>query len=178
MSGQAVPTGTAPRIAGETSRPVRRLPHPGVCELSHNSSEMKLWDAIVVGAGPAGCAAAYDIARSGREVLLLDRAEFPRQKACAGGLTLKAMQALRYSIDPVVRERISDMHIERGPGNSAVLRRRSPYCFMTVRQDLDDYCLRQTLAAGANLQRIRALTGIREDSAGITVLTDSGELQT
>jgi geranylgeranyl reductase family protein len=139
---------------------------------------MKLWDAIVVGAGPAGCAAAYDMARSGREVLLLDRAEFPRQKACAGGLTLKAMQALRYSIDPVVRERISDMHIERGPGNSAVLRRRSPYCFMTVRQDLDDYCLRQTLAAGANLQRIHALTGIREDSAGITVLTDSGELRT
>ena len=51
---------------------------------------MERWDAIIVGAGPAGCAAAYDLAAAGRAVLLLDRAEFPRHKACAGGLTRKS----------------------------------------------------------------------------------------
>jgi flavin-dependent dehydrogenase len=44
---------------------------------------MQAWDVIVVGAGPAGCAAAYDLATSGRPVLLLDRCDFPRAKACA-----------------------------------------------------------------------------------------------
>jgi flavin-dependent dehydrogenase len=34
---------------------------------------MDVWDAIVVGAGPAGCAAAYDLAVAGQSVLLLDK---------------------------------------------------------------------------------------------------------
>src|SRR5271170_208354 len=138
---------------------------------------MKRWDAIVVGAGPAGCAAAYDLALAGHEVLLLDRAEFPRQKACAGGLTLKAVKALRYSIEPVVRQHVSHMRVERDASRSIVLRRRSPYCVMTVRQELDDYCFRQTIAAGATFQRIRAFTAITEDPSGVTMIADGQALK-
>jgi flavin-dependent dehydrogenase len=65
---------------------------------------MKIWDAIVVGAGPAGCACAYDLASANKSVLLLDKSDFPRIKACAGGLTMKVLRALRYSIDPVIRQ--------------------------------------------------------------------------
>jgi flavin-dependent dehydrogenase len=80
-----------------------------------NPETGELWDAIVVGAGPAGCAAAYDLAALGRRVLLLDRAAFPRPKACAGGLTMKAVRALRYPIDPVVRRWVNSIDLE-GPG--------------------------------------------------------------
>ncbi len=133
---------------------------------------MKIWDAIVVGAGPAGCAAAYDLAAAGREVLLLDKADFPRQKACAGGLTLKTAQALRYSVEPVVRQKISLMRLERDGSHSTVLSRRSAYSFMTVRQELDDYCFRQTRDAGAQFQRIRALETIAEDCSGVAIGVD------
>ncbi len=61
---------------------------------------MSKYDAIVVGAGPAGCAAAYDLAAAGRSVLLLDRCHFPRLKPCAGALTVKTLKALRYSVAP------------------------------------------------------------------------------
>ena len=57
-----------------------------------NAVDAQLWDVIVVGAGPAGCAAAYDLAGAGLSVLLLDKNYFPRPKACAGGLTVKAVQ--------------------------------------------------------------------------------------
>src|SRR5277367_3335168 len=133
---------------------------------------MKIWDAIVVGAGPAGCAAAYDLAAAGREVLLLDKAEFPREKACAGGLTLKTAQALRYSVEPIIRQKISHMRLERDGSRSTVLSRRSPYSFMTVRQELDDYCFRQTIKSGAQFQRIRALEAVTEDSSGVAVGVD------
>ncbi|MGA7317525.1 MAG: geranylgeranyl reductase family protein [Silvibacterium sp.] len=139
---------------------------------------MKLWDAIVVGAGPAGCAAAYDLALAGREVLLLDRAEFPRQKACAGGLTLKTVRALRYSVEPIIRQQISHVRLEPDASQATVLRRRSTYCFMTVRRELDDYCFRQTLAVGAKFQRIRAITAISEDSSGVAITFDGQPLQT
>src|SRR6185437_7801487 len=60
------------------------------------------YDILIAGAGPAGCAAAYDLARAGKRVLLLDRRSFPRPKACACGLTRKTLKALRYSVDPVI----------------------------------------------------------------------------
>jgi len=131
-----------------------------------------VWDAIVVGAGPAGCAAAYDLASAGRHVLLLDRAEFPRQKACAGGLTLKTVRALRYSVEPVVRQAVSHMRLERRPGRSTVLRRRAPYCFMTVRHELDDYCFRQTVARGAQFRRVKTIEAITQDAMGVTLSVD------
>jgi len=43
-------------------------------------------DVVIVGAGPAGSTAATVLARRGRNVLLLDRAEFPRDKACGDGV--------------------------------------------------------------------------------------------
>ena len=47
------------------------------------------YDVIIVGAGPAGSSAAYELGRDGkRQVLIVDRADFPRYKCCAGGLFL------------------------------------------------------------------------------------------
>jgi geranylgeranyl reductase family protein len=138
---------------------------------------MKIWDAIIVGAGPAGCAAAYDLAATGREVLLLDRATFPRQKACAGGLTLKTVEALRYSVEPVVRQKISHMRLERDADRSTVLRRRPPFCYMTVRKELDDYCLRQTMGVGAQFSQIRAIETISEDNSGVMLRVDGETLR-
>ncbi|MFT3716871.1 MAG: geranylgeranyl reductase family protein [Gordonia sp. (in: high G+C Gram-positive bacteria)] len=51
-------------------------------------------DVLVVGAGPAGAAAAAHAAAAGREVLLADAAVFPRDKTCGDGLTPRAVSAL------------------------------------------------------------------------------------
>lgn len=52
-------------------------------------------DVVVVGAGPAGASAAAWAARAGREVLLIDAAEFPRDKTCGDGLTPRAVAELQ-----------------------------------------------------------------------------------
>ena len=51
-------------------------------------------DVVIVGAGPAGATAAHVLAQKGVTVLLLDKAEFPRDKLCAGLLTWKAVDVL------------------------------------------------------------------------------------
>ncbi|MGH8049004.1 MAG: FAD-dependent oxidoreductase, partial [Chthoniobacterales bacterium] len=43
---------------------------------------MNVYDAIIVGAGPAGSVCAATLAQAGRRVLLLDKARFPRDKVC------------------------------------------------------------------------------------------------
>ena len=133
---------------------------------------MELWDAIVVGAGPAGCAAAYDLAVAGRRVLLLDRAVFPRHKACAGGLTRKSQQALRYSVAPVTRRTISAIVVEKHSAEAAKLASRSAICAMTVRQELDDYCLRQTVGAGAEFTQIGPIDAIEEGAQEVALRTN------
>lgn len=131
----------------------------------------RLWDAVIVGAGPAGCAAAYDLAVAGCAVLLLDRAEFPRHKACAGGLTRKTLRALRYSVEPVTRATLSAVTIEKSRSETATLASRNPVCVMTVRQELDDFCLRQTLKAGAQFARIGPIEAIETSSDKVTIRT-------
>src|SRR5438477_2277057 len=64
------------------------------------------FDVIVVGAGPAGSTAAYRLATAGASVLLVDKARFPRDKPCGGGLTVRALKELPVEVDPVVEVEI------------------------------------------------------------------------
>jgi geranylgeranyl reductase family protein len=131
----------------------------------------QLWDAIVVGAGPAGCAAAYDLAVAGQSVLLVDKRDFPRDKACAGGLTIKAVKALRYSIEPVVRQVVRRVQLEGG-SLSSPLRSGDPICVMTVRRELDEYCLGKTIEVGACFRRISALQQIARCQDAVQLITN------
>jgi geranylgeranyl reductase family protein len=56
---------------------------------------MNQYDVIVVGAGPAGSAAAYFLAKDGINVLLLDKSAFPRDKTCGDGVTPRAQHVLQ-----------------------------------------------------------------------------------
>ena len=62
--------------------------------ISLSDSCDRIWDAIVVGAGPAGSVAAIGLARSGLRVLLVDRATFPRHKLCGACLNRPALSRL------------------------------------------------------------------------------------
>lgn len=55
---------------------------------------MQHYDVIVVGAGPAGNAAAFDLARTGARVALLEKQRLPRHKTCGGGMPMVVSQVL------------------------------------------------------------------------------------
>src|SRR5581483_2049705 len=137
------------------------------------------YDVLIAGAGPAGCAAAYDLARAGRRVLMLDLRTFPRHKACACGLTRKTLRALRYSVEPVVERVCREVVLQEAgpPFHEGVrvadkscevrLRTRKVICAMAVRERFDAFCLDQTLAAGAELKKIDAIVAVRESVTGV-----------
>ena len=110
-------------------------------------------DVLIVGAGPAGSAAAITLARAGRQVLLIDQHDFPRDKICGDGLIPDAMLALeQLGLTAQVRALAKPIkgltcHGPRGgsldiPGDLAVLPRKI----------LDDLLVKTAVDAGATLK--------------------------
>ena len=81
------------------------------------------WDAVVVGAGPAGSMAALGLARAGAAVLLVDRATFPRPKVCGCCLNGAALAALRSACVPGTRRPRCRSHRESACRESVSTRR-------------------------------------------------------
>jgi geranylgeranyl reductase family protein len=134
------------------------------------------YDALIVGAGPAGCAAAYDLAAAGRRVLLVDHRAFPRTKPCAGGITVKTLRRLRYSITPVMREICTDVVLGKRLEASKTLHGRDPLCAMTVRREFDAFCLERTVERGVDFAVLPRLDGIVERDDHVVVETRDGPL--
>jgi geranylgeranyl reductase family protein len=132
---------------------------------------MPRFDAIVVGAGPAGSTTAYRLARAGARVCLLDRARFPRDKPCGGGLTLRAVRQLPFSVEPVVEERVATLELglrygKRWSGHAA-----EPLVLMTQRRRLDEFLAHRAAEAGAEFRDDAKVTAV--DPAG--AVTVAGE---
>lgn len=60
---------------------------------------MESHETIIVGGGPAGSSCAWKLKKQGREVLILDKAKFPRLKLCAGWITSRVMENLEFTPD-------------------------------------------------------------------------------
>jgi geranylgeranyl reductase family protein len=134
-------------------------------------------ETIIIGAGPAGCAVAYDLAAAGRKVLLLDKTEFPRLKPCAGALTIKTLQALPFDVTPVVRRTCSEMKLSLSD-ISRTLDRHGPIAALTVRQEFDQFVLNQCIAHGVEFRPNHRLTGLSRSREGWIVETTRGSFQT
>ncbi|MEU4421955.1 geranylgeranyl reductase family protein [Actinoplanes sp. NPDC024001] len=113
------------------------------------------YDVAVIGAGPAGSAAAIAARRAGARVLLLDRADFPRDKTCGDGIAAEAVDVLTglgvadatSGFAPIGRLRLV------APGGTAAARELPRPAYTVPRRIFDERLVRAAVAAGAVLRR-------------------------
>src|SRR5580765_8503773 len=130
---------------------------------------MERFDAIVIGAGPAGSTAAFRLARAGARVLLLDRERFPRDKPCGGGLTYRAVRQLPFTVEPVVEDTVRHVRLGFRYERSIERHTEGPLILMTQRRRLDAYLADQAAAAGADFRDGVRATGLEVDELSVTV---------
>jgi len=132
---------------------------------------VKHFDAIVVGGGPAGSTTAYRLAEQGASVLLADKATFPRDKPCGGGMTMRAVRQCPVDPSPVVEELVDQVELRFRYRASVVRHTAEPVVWMTQRYRLDAFLLDAARERGVDVRE-----GVRVAiEPGNTVVLGSGE---
>jgi geranylgeranyl reductase family protein len=132
---------------------------------------------IVAGAGPAGAVAARTLASAGIATLLVDRAVFPRNKPCGGGISLRALGRfpwLEQALAGVDVHRISRLHLEGPAGSSLDVTSDAPCVLLIRRIEFDHALVRAAVEAGARLEERFEITQVEADAGGVTLKARDG----
>lgn len=136
-------------------------------------------DVLVVGAGPAGSAAATTLARAGVDVLAVDKATFPRDKICGDGLTTAALRELAaLGLDPAAVPSwvdIDDVVVRSPSGRQITLplpRTGGRFGAVARRRDLDAALLDGARRAGATVAEGCALRSALPGPDGVLAEVD------
>ena len=137
---------------------------------------MPTYDVAIAGAGPAGSTAAYHLARAGARVILLDRAKFPRDKPCGGGVTVRAFAEAPVDLTPVVEQAVRRVRFSFRFGDPFDYDYPQTLVFMTQRHRLDALLVEQAVAAGAAFEDDTLIRSASLAEDGARLLTATGSI--
>ncbi|WP_426573256.1 NAD(P)/FAD-dependent oxidoreductase [Aquihabitans sp. McL0605] len=148
-------------------------------------TESTVADVAIVGAGPAGAAAAITLARAGRSVALLDKATFPRDKICGDGITtgaLRILEDLGVRPDAVASwTPVDDIHVVSPSGRIATFplpRHRGQFAAVMRRTDLDAAIVDLARKAGAEVHEDAEVTGATDEGTQVVLTLADGSTVT
>jgi len=148
-----------------------------IAELYLRVASASIHDAIVVGAGPAGATAARRLAAAGIRTLLLDRAAFPRDKACGGAITTRALARFPYlsaALKRIPTHWISRLVLQGPSGRSAELRSNGPAVLTIRRVEFDALLVSLAHEAGAELVEATDIHDAREETDRVCLRARDG----
>ena len=135
------------------------------------------YEVIVVGAGPSGSTTAKFLSEKGLNVLLIDKSNFPRDKPCAGGLTLRVLNRFQYVKDKDLIESYSYGGFAYSPSlkYKAGVLDKNPIVAMVIRKKFDMRLAELAVDSGADFVDGRTVKDIKITKDKARVILDSNE---
>jgi geranylgeranyl reductase family protein len=135
-------------------------------------------DILVVGGGPAGATLARRLAIGGRDVILIDRATFPRHKSCGGGLSRHTIRALDLDFSSVVETEINRLVVDGAwTGRFYIELYAENTCQVVNRWDFDAFLVKQAVLDGVRLLENYSLHNVVRKNGGFEVMTSGETIQ-
>src|SRR5438128_384626 len=137
-------------------------------------AEPKCYDALVVGMGPAGATAAYELSRAGMAVLALDKQAHPRYKVCGGGLSVRIDRLLDPAFKSVVEHTVYGVQFSYRGEESFFIESPNPIAYMVMRDRFDHLLVEQARRAGTEVREEEQAVDVQQTSDWVEVVTDRG----
>lgn len=137
-----------------------------------------MYDVIISGAGPAGSMTAYTCAKAGLDVLLLDKAKFPREIPCGGGISTRSVNMLRFAGIELpknqIEQELSALQFMGPDQKPFVFRSPTPLGYTILRNQFDHYLVKQAVNVGAHFVDSCALDQLETPKDRVIVTTEKG----
>ena len=133
-----------------------------------------MYDVAVVGAGPSGAYSAYLMAKQGLRVLLCDRAAFPREKTCGGGISQKTVDLLEFDISSVVERRLRGAWLTYRNRDTVVKDLGSRSGVAVLRSRFDGLIIGKAQEAGAEFRPSCSFESARREGDTVELTTSGG----
>lgn len=140
--------------------------------------EPKSYDVLIVGMGPAGATAAYELSRAGMSVLGLEKQMHPRYKVCGGGLSVRIDQILESDFKAVVEHTVYGIQFTYGGQEPFFIESPRPIAYMVMRDRFDHLLVEKARRAGAEVHEDERAVGFLQLPEGVEVITDRGRYRT
>jgi geranylgeranyl reductase family protein len=129
--------------------------------------DRRVWDVVVVGAGPAGSAAAHAAACTGRRVLLLEKAELPRYKTCGGGIIGPSRDSLPPGFELPLRDRIHAVTFSLNGRMTRTRRSKNMLFGLINRPEFDAGLVESAKDAGATVRTGVTVSRVEQHGADV-----------
>ncbi|MDV3352856.1 NAD(P)/FAD-dependent oxidoreductase [Leptolyngbyaceae cyanobacterium CCMR0082] len=137
-----------------------------------------MFDCIVVGAGPGGSTTAYQLAKRGRSVLLLEKHTLPRYKPCTGAVAPSIATWLDFDITPAIDQKLRRIRYTWQLDDPIEAELETDEPMWIVRRDIfDQYLIDQALKVGVVVKDGTPVTSISFKDQTWTVNTDHGSYE-
>ena len=135
-----------------------------------------MYDCIIIGAGPAGSTAAYNLAKQGHSVLVVEKGSFPRYKPCGGGVSPAIADWFDFDFTPVIKTTVSSVKYtwKFGDPVEVSLEDVTPM-WMVQRDEFDNFLIQKAIAEGAEFKDSTEVIGIKLQDQQWQVSTANGE---
>ena len=130
-----------------------------------------LYDAIIVGGGPAGGSAAFFLGQAGQRVLVLEKENLPRYKPCGGGLSVDVLKQFPFSFEPIIERHVKAVRYVLEDQTVTIPLLNDSMC-MVMRDRFDSYLLQH---ARAELRQGTKVIGAEETRDRVIIKTEGGE---
>lgn len=133
-----------------------------------------MYDAIVVGLGPAGSMACYTLASRGLSVLGIDKQRHPRYKSCGGCLSTKITRLFDFDISHLYEDTVYGITFTYKYRRRLDILSDQPIAHNVMRDAFDHFLVEKARSAGAEIIEGRRVAFVADDGKGVTVTTADG----